>query len=168
MTGDNPLSCRWLIRRDVEECLEIVGITPWDADDMVAACGQRNATGVVCELDEIDIQGWMVYTMQRTHFTIENMSAYDWEFGAAYELVQRLVDKLKGERDTIMVTVPEDQDDILLFFRSCGFTAACTSAGQIVMRYMLPNLLTMTRLNGVPISRVSGFPCLVPGQKCNE
>lgn len=168
MTTDHPLTTRWLIRRDVEECLEIPAMIAWDADDMAAHCAQRNAIGIVCELDQTDIQGWMLYTIHRTHFDVANLAAYDYEFGACFELVQRLVDKLAGERDMILITVPEDQDDVLLFCRMCGFTAAVQAANQIVMRYVLPTLLTMTRLNGVPISRVSGFPCLVPEGRCNE
>jgi len=168
MTTEHPLRTRWLIRRDMDECLEIPGITPWDAEDMVVACRHKSSISLVCELDEVDIQAWMIYTIHRSCFEIANLAAYDWEFGACFELVQKLVDKLGYERDIILVTVPEEQDDILLFFRMCGFTAVIQQGGEITMRYNLPTLLTMTRMNGVPISRATGFPCLVPEGECNE
>lgn len=157
-----PLSCRWLTKRDMEPALELGAMHAWDRTDLLQHCKRRNCIASVCELDFKEIQAWIGYTLDQTSYHIENFAADDWEFGAAYELMQFVINKLGHRRDMITVDCPDTQDDILVFLRSCGFVVWQQVGETIHMRYDLPIKEELCVIGGETCRRSSGFPCLVP------
>ena len=169
--NSEPLSVRWLIRRDVDEALELGAMHAWDQADLLEHCKLRNGIAMVCEQDEeTEIVGWCAYTLHPWSVHIGNIAGTDWEFGAVYELLQRLLNKLGAEtgyrRDLITVVVPESQDDVLCFFRNCGFVAFAVrfrdDGMRYEMRYDLPQPLDLTKIDGVDCRRSTGYPCMLP------
>jgi hypothetical protein len=162
-----PLTVRWLIRRDITEALELGAMHAWDQADLLEHCKLRNGIAMVCEQDETEIVGWMAYTLHPSSIHIANVACDgDWDFGAAYELMQRLLNKLGAEtgyrRDLITVTCPDDQDDVLCFLRQCGFVWQVLADRQYQMRYDLPQPLELTKIDGVDCRRSTGYPCMLP------
>jgi hypothetical protein len=161
-----PLSVRWLIRRDIDEALELGAMHAWDNGDLLDHCKLRNGIAMVCEQDETEIVGWCAYTLHQGSVHIENIAGTDWEFGAVYELLQRLLNKLGSEtgyrRDLITVVCPDDQDDVLCFLRQCGFVWQVLADRQYQMRYDLPQPLELTKIDGVDCRRSTGYPCMLP------
>ena len=166
-----PLSVRWMIRRDVDEALELGAMHAWDQADLLEHCKLRNGIAMVCEQDEHKhIVGWCAYTLHPSSVHIENIAGTDWEFGAVYELMQRLLNKLGAEtgyrRDLITVVVPESQDDVLCFFRNCGFVAFAVrfrdDGNEYEMRYDLPQSAELCHIDGTPCRRSTGFPVMLP------
>ena len=165
--NSEPLTVRWLIRRDVDEALELGAMHAWDQADLLEHCKLRNGIAMVCEQDEHKhIVGWCAYTLHQSSVHIENIAGTDWEFGAVYELLQRLLNKLGAEtgyrRDLITVTCPDDQDDVLCFLRQCGFVWQVLADRQYQMRYDLPQPLELTKIDGVDCRRSTGYPCMLP------
>ena len=167
-----PLSVRWMIRRDMPAALELGAMTPWDHGDLREHCKLRNGIAMVCEDGETEIVGWCAYTLHPSSVHIENIAGTDWEFGAVYELLQRLLNKrqLGAEtgyrRDLITVVVPESQDDVLCFFRNCGFVAFAVrfrdDGNEYEMRYDLPQSAELCHIDGTPCRRSTGFPVMLP------
>ena len=169
MNADLPLTVRWLIRRDIEAALELGAMTPWDDDDLRQHCKTRNGIAMVCEDENQSIVGWLAYSLHQSSIHIANIACDDWEFGAAYELMQRLLNKLGAEtgyrRDLITVVVPESQDDVLCFFRNCGFVALVMRIAETTeyeMEYTLPQQNELCHIGGEPCRRSTGFPCMLP------
>jgi hypothetical protein len=173
-----PLTVRWLIRRDITEALELGAMHAWDQADLLEHCKLLNGIAMVCEENHRnvggrvtgDIVGWCAYTLHQSSVHIENIAGTDWEFGAVYELLQRLLNKLGAEtgyrRDLITVMVPADQDDVLCFFRNCGFIAFATQffidGSEYKMRYDLPQSAELCHIDGTPCRRSTGYPCMLP------
>jgi hypothetical protein len=168
--NSEPLSVRWLIRRDVDEALELGAMHAWDQADLLDHCKLRNGIAMVCEDEHKHIVGWCAYTLHQSSVHIENIAGTDWEFGAVYELMQTLLNKLGAEtgyrRDLITVVVTESQDDVLCFFRNCGFVAFAVrfrdGGMRYEMRYDLPQPLELTKIDGVDCRRSTGYPCMLP------
>lgn len=166
MTAEH--TTRWLIRRDIEAALELGAMVPWDQGDMLAHNKQRNGIAMVCEDEHKDIVGWMAYTLNQGSIHIANVGCDDWEFGAAYELMQRLMNKLGADtgyrRDLITIMCPDDQDDVLVYLRDCGFLCVVQNLaeGYIGMKYTLPIEQELCSIGGVTCRRSTGFPCMTP------
>jgi len=165
-----PLTVRWLIRRDMEAALELGAMTPWDESDLLEHCKLRNGIAMVCEDEQNNIVGWMAYRLNQGSIHVANVGCDDWEFGAAYELMQRLLNKLGAEtgyrRDLITVMCPDDQDDVLVYLRDCGFVVAVqnfTADGNSYgLKYELPIEQELCSIGGVTCRRSTGFPCMTP------
>jgi hypothetical protein len=167
MNSELPLTVRWLIRRDVDEALELGAMHAWDQADLLEHCKLRNGIAMVCEDEHKHIVGWCAYTLHQSSVHIENIAGTDWEFGAVYELLQRLLNKLGAEtgyrRDLITVVCPDDQDDVLCFLRQCGFVWQVLADRQYQMRYDLPQSNDeLCHIGGEPCRRSTGFPCMLP------
>jgi hypothetical protein len=172
--NSEPLTVRWLIRRDVDEALELGAMHAWDQADLLEHCKLRNGIAMVCEENHRnvggrvtgDIVGWCAYTLHQSSVHIENIAGTDWEFGAVYELMQKLLNKLGAEtgyrRDLITVVCPDDQDDVLCFLRQCGFVWQVLADRQYQMRYDLPQSAELCHIDGTPCRRSTGFPVMLP------
>ena len=157
-----PLSVRWLIQRDMTEALELGAMTPWDEGDLLEHCKLRNSIAMVCEDEDQQIVGWMAYEIHRSSLHIVNVGCDDFELSPAYELMQRLLNKLGTRRDLITANCPDDQDDILVYFRDCGFITFMQHGGVISLKYELPIEQQLCSIGGVTCRRSTGFPCMVP------
>jgi hypothetical protein len=154
---------RWLIRRDMKAALEFPAMLPeWTQGDLRRHHQQRNGIALVCEDSERRIVGWITYTLHRSHVAICNVATDDWEAEPAIALMQTLLNKMGDRRDLITLECPADQDDILVFFRSCGFAVWQQVNDMIYMRYDLPISTELTEIGGEVCRRSTGYPCMLP------
>jgi hypothetical protein len=153
---------RWLIRRDVEPSLELPAMVAWTRDDLAGHCKKRNGIAMVCEDSDQQIVGWIAYTLHAENIHVENIATEDWESSPATALIQRLLNKMGHRRDLITVSVPDYQDDILVFFRACGFVVWQQDRDIIHMRYDLPISTELVEIGGETCRRSTGFPCMLP------
>lgn len=124
------IQIRWLIRRDMEEVLEIERSSfefPWTEEDFLCCLRQRNCIGMVAE-HEGQIVGFMVYELHKSKLRILNFavakSARRRHVGT--QMVQRLIDKLSQQRrQEIILEVRETNLAAQLFFRNQSFRAVC-------------------------------------------
>lgn len=153
---------RWLIKRDVQACLSIPSMNAWDREELIFNLRQRNCIGMVYEdLDEI--VGWFAYTLHADHLHISNIAANDWDSDVCRSMIQNLVNKLSHQRrNLITVACPDDQDDVLVLLRECGFVVWCQGARLIQLRYELPLKIQTCVIGGVTCRRSTGLKCLVP------
>ena len=124
------IQIRWLIRRDMEEVLEIERSSfefPWTDEDFLCCLRQRNCIGMVAEHDQ-QIVGFMIYELHKSKLRILNFavapSARRKHVGT--QMVQRLVDKLSQQRrQEIILEVRETNLEAQLFFKNQNFRAMC-------------------------------------------
>ena len=143
---------RWLIRRDMDEVLEIERSSfefPWTEEEFLSCLRQRNCIGTVAELDH-QIVGFMIYELHQSMLRILNFAVAP-SFrrrGAGRQMVQRLIDKLSQQRRReIVLEVRETNLSAQLFFSGCGFRALSvlrnhyddTLEDAYYMRYALRN-----------------------------
>jgi hypothetical protein len=155
-------NARWLIRRDMEAALELPAMVPWDGDDLLRHVKQRNGIAMICEDTDRQIVGWIAYTLHQSHVAICNIATDEWEAEPAIALMQRLLNKMGDRRDLITLECPDDQDDILVFFRSCGFAVWQQVSDVIHMRYDLPISTELVEIGGEVCRRSTGYPCMLP------
>lgn len=118
-----------MIRRDMNRVLDIETESfdfPWSKEDFLACLRQRNCVGMVAELPDKQIAGFMVYELARHHIELLSL-AVGAEFrrdGIGTQLVERLVAKLKTQKRTAISTVVRETNlAAQLFFRDRGFLA---------------------------------------------
>lgn len=143
---------RWLIRRDMEEVLQIERSSfefPWTEEEFLTCLRQRNCIGTVAEFDH-QIVGFMIYELHQSMLRILNFSVAP-NFrrkGVGQQMVQRLIDKLSQQRRReIVLEVRETNLSAQLFFADCGFRALSvlrnhyddTLEDAYYMRYSLRN-----------------------------
>lgn len=122
------LFLRWMIRRDMEEVLEIERRcfdNPWNLDDFLHALRHRNVIGMVAESDNV-IRGFMIYSLQKHSITLANIAVPPelHRCGIGRILVDKLVGKLtKQRRNRINAFVRDKNLSAQQFFRSIGFRA---------------------------------------------
>ncbi|MCH2210653.1 MAG: ribosomal protein S18-alanine N-acetyltransferase [Fuerstiella sp.] len=130
-SDSNPASdllIRWLIRRDMEEVLDIERGSfeyPWTEEEFLCCLRQRNCIGTVAELDH-KIVGFMIYELHQSMLKILNfaVSPYHRRDGVGRQMVQRLIDKLSQQRRReIVLEVRETNLAAQMFFGSCNFRA---------------------------------------------
>ena len=160
MSADH--NTRWLIRRDMAAALELPAMVPWGDDDMIEHNRQRTGIAMVCEDADQQIVGWLAYTLSQSSVGICNIAVDDWESAPAIALMQRMLNKMGDRRDLITLECPADQDDILVFFRACGFTVWQQVNDMICMRYDLPISTELTEIGGEVCRRSTGYPCMLP------
>lgn len=121
---------RWLIRRDMEEVLEIERQSfefPWTEEDFLCCLRQRNCIGMVAEIDG-RIVGFMVYELHKAKLRILNFAVAQESRrrGVGTQMVRRLIDKLSQQRrEEIILEVRETNLDAQLFFKNQSFRAVC-------------------------------------------
>lgn len=126
----NELRCavRWMIRRDMEDVLDIENesfINPWDGHDFEDMLTQRCVIGMVAE-SKLGVVGFMVYELhkQRLHILNFAVAADCRRRGVGRQMVDKLKDKLSKQRRTrITLEIRESNLAGQLFFQSQGFVA---------------------------------------------
>ncbi len=119
---------RWLIRRDMDEVLDIEQSTfspYWTEEDFLATLRRRDCIGMVTEQGE-KIVGFMVHQLQRKTIRILNFAVHP-KFrrqGVGAAMIAKLIGKLSPLlRTRIVLDVSEVNLPAQLFFRSQGFRA---------------------------------------------
>lgn len=125
---------RWMIRRDMEEVLDIERVSfehPWDEEDFVKSLRTRNIIGMIAEVDE-RVVGFMVYALFAKRIEIRNFAVDPDQRrrGVGTQLIDKLIGKLSTNARTRMTM--EVRDGNLggqLFLRDMGFKAALVMHG---------------------------------------
>lgn len=141
---------RWLIRRDMNEVLEIERDSfefPWTEEDFLCCLRQRNCIGMVAEHNN-QIVGFMIYELHKSKLQILSFAvaseARRSDVGA--QMATKLIDKLSQQRrKEILLEVRETNLAAQLFFKKQGFRACSvlrahyddTTEDAYVMRYRL-------------------------------
>lgn len=119
---------RWLIRRDMQEVLEIEKACfefVWTEEDFLCCLRQRNCIGMVSESDH-NIVGFIIYELHKKQLKIMNLAVHPTyrRRGVGAEMVRRLQEKIRQQRRTeILLEVRESNLAAQLFFQSQGFVA---------------------------------------------
>lgn len=132
---------RWLIRRDMDEVLEIERQSfdvPWSEDEFLSALRQRNGIGAVAECYFVPegrwrVLGYMIYELNSDNITLLNFAVCPavrrQKVGS--RLIERLVEKLSNQRRSkIIAAVSEANLQAHLFFQACGFKAVAVENDQ--------------------------------------
>ena len=130
VTRENEIkvSIRWMLRRDMEEVLEIENECfefAWVEDDFMRCLRQRNCIGMVAEYQG-RVVGFMIYELLKTKIHLLNVATFS-EFrrkGVGTQLVAKLIAKLGNQRRSrITLEVRETNLPAQVFLRSLGFLA---------------------------------------------
>ena len=127
----NRYDCRWMVKRDMPEVLEIEAgsfAAPWSMEDFLEALRERNCIGMVVDRDDV-ILGFMLYQLEKDHLLLLNMAVCpDHRLrGVGKAMVAKLRSKLSGHRRThILADVNERNLEAQLFFKAEGFLATDT------------------------------------------
>ncbi len=125
---DTLVHIRWMIRRDMQEVLEIESESfefPWAEEDFIRCLQQRNCIGMVAERDDA-VVGFMIYELHKTQLHILNFAVHPRlrRRGIGTQMVGKLVGKLSSDRRTrIVLEVRETNLAAQVFYRSQGFRA---------------------------------------------
>lgn len=117
---------RWMVQRDFAAVMEIEQLcyaAPWSESDLGKCLRQEKTIGKVHETNG-EIDGFIFYTMEKTHIEIENIAVHPscWCRGVGREMIGNLRGKLSNERRYFLQTlVRESNLAAQLFFRSVGF-----------------------------------------------
>ena len=119
---------RWMIRRDMNEVLEIENFAfefPWTEEDFIRCLRQRNCIGMVAEHDE-RVVGFMIYELHKNRLHVLNFAVHP-DFRRRHvgqAMLNKLIGKLSHQRrNRILLEVRETNLSAQLFFRNCGFRA---------------------------------------------
>lgn len=120
---------RWMIRRDMPEVIEIENDSfeyAWTEEDFIHCLRQRNSIGMVAEINEDKIAGYMIYSIEKNRIILLNMAVHK-DFRRqkiGLTMVEKLFGKLSEQRrNRIMLEVRETNLDAQLFFSKVGFRA---------------------------------------------
>jgi ribosomal-protein-alanine N-acetyltransferase len=152
MTAATRIDIRWMIRRDMDEVMQIKEesfLLPWTDEDFLNALRQRNAIGMVAEHGG-KVVGFMVYELHKHKLHVLNFAVHpDWRRrGVGAQMVVKLKSKLSSHRRTrIALHVRESNLAAQLFFRSQEFKAVRVLRGfyedagedAFLMAYRLDN-----------------------------
>jgi len=166
---DCKVQIRWLIRRDMQEVMDIERGCfefPWTEEDFLCCLRQRNCIGMVAERAD-QIVGFMVYELQKSRLRILNfaVSGDTRRQGVGVQMMQRLVDKLSQQRrKEIILEVRETNLEAQLFFKVQGFRALSvlrnhyddTTEDAYYMQYRL-DASSGAELPFSPQNRISNF-----------
>lgn len=129
-TQDHQLKVqiRWLIRRDMQEVLDIERRSfefAWCEEHFLEYLRQRNCIGMVAECNQ-QIVGFMIYELHKSKLRILNF-AVDPKMrrrSVGTQMIQRLIDKLAQQRrEEIELEVRETNLPAQLFFQRHHFKA---------------------------------------------
>jgi len=166
---ERPPGIRWLIRRDMDEVLEIERRSyqfPWDEAEFLTCLRQRNCIGTVYESSQGYIHGFMIYELHKDTLRVLNLAVAPEVCGTGVgrAMVQRLIDKLSDQRRRFIETeVRETNLKAQLFFSAAGFRAVRTlrkhydetNEDAILFRYTLASLQPVPAVDGS--SRISQY-----------
>ncbi len=162
---ERPPGIRWLIRRDMDEVLEIERRSfqfPWTEEEFLVCLRQRNCIGTVYESPQGYIHGFMIYELHKWSLRLLNFAVAPEvrQTGVGRAMVQRLIDKLSQQRRRfIEAEVRETNLKAQLFFSGAGFKAVSvlrrhyddTDEDAYLFRYSLPGE-TLSACNGGDLS----------------
>lgn len=126
---ERPPGIRWLIRRDMDEVLEIERRSfqfPWTEEEFLVCLRQRNCIGTVYESPQGYIHGFMIYELHKWSLRLLNFAVAPEvrQTGVGRAMVKRLIDKLSQQRRRfIEAEVRETNLKAQFFFASAGFKA---------------------------------------------
>lgn len=127
---------RWMIRRDMDEVLQIEKASfehAWSEDDFFRCLRSRDTIGMIAETRDGSVIGYMVYQLHAKRLELLNFAVHpDWRrAGVGSHMVAKLVAKLASHRRPFIgLMVRETNLDAQLFFAALGFR--CT---EIVRRF---------------------------------
>ena len=161
---ERPPGIRWLIRRDMDEVLEIERRSfsiPWTEEEFLV-CLRRNCIGTVYESSQGYIHGFMIYELHKSTLRLLNLAVAPEvrQTGVGRSMVQRLIDKLSQQkRRFVEAEVRETNLKAQLFFSGAGFRAVQvlrrhydeTNEDAYLFRYSLPGE-TLSACNGGDLS----------------
>ena len=132
MQYSNP---RWLIRRDLPECVDIERASfpdPWSQEQFIESLRHRNCIGMVVEGD-MPIVGFVIYTLSKDRLIVANFAVHPdhRRRGVGSLMIQELKRKViehvgsDGEscRDFLEIHVCEDNEPMHAFLKSQSFDA---------------------------------------------
>lgn len=145
------VAIRWSVRRDMTEVLDIENESfefPWNEEDFIRCCRQRNCIMMVAEHREA-IVGYMVYELHERRLHVLNFAVHHAcrRLGVGRQMVEKLTGKLAAQkRVAITLEVRERNLPAQMFFHDCGFNAEEVLAGwyedsdedAYFFRYRLP------------------------------
>jgi [ribosomal protein S18]-alanine N-acetyltransferase len=117
----------WILRRHIPDVAAIeqdVFPCPWNEDDFIAFLRQRNAIGLVYQIDRT-VVGYVLYSLHKRRIHIENIAVarHHWKQGIGRKMINRLYEKLSQQRRSVLsCDVSERNTDAHLFLNACGFT----------------------------------------------
>jgi len=128
------LHVRWMIKRDMEECLaaDQDGLPPWTEEDFLQALRERNTIGQVCERGD-KVLGFVVYELHKRRLEVLRLGVLPGyrRQGVATALVRKLLSKLsEHRRDRVLLDCPERALGAQLFLRTQGFKARFLRRGR--------------------------------------
>jgi ribosomal-protein-alanine N-acetyltransferase len=119
---------RWMIRRDMQEVLEIENDGfefPWYEEDFIRCLRQRNCIGMVAEHND-QVVGFMIYELEKSKLHLLNFAVARpfRRHGIGNQMIEKLIGKLSHQRRTrIVLEIRETNLPAQLFFKDCGFRA---------------------------------------------
>ncbi len=119
---------RWMIRRDMEEVLDIERYSfpnPWPESEFIGHLKSKRTIGMVAEVGN-EIVGYMLYELYKTRISVVNFAVASphRRQRVGRQMIDKLIGKLcKERRNKITLEVSEWNLDAQLFFRSAGFGA---------------------------------------------
>lgn len=122
------MNIRWAIRRDLYQLLEIEGHSsadPWNESEFILWLKQRSVICLVAEDVNDDIAGFIMYSLERGFYEIINIAVhrnYRRE-GVGTLMMKRVMKKCGEKRDSVKISVPDDNLQCHLFLKSLGLTA---------------------------------------------
>jgi [ribosomal protein S18]-alanine N-acetyltransferase len=125
---ETPVHIRWMIRRDMEEVLQIEEKCfefPWYEEDFIRCLRQRNCIGMVAEYQD-EIFGFMIYELHeyRIHLLNFAVSPEKQRTGVGSQMIAKLQSKLSShKRSRLLLEARETNLPAQLFFRENGFKA---------------------------------------------
>ena len=148
-----PVHIRWMIRRDMEEVLQIESSVfefPWREEDFIRCLRQRNCIGMVAEADD-RVAGFMIYGLDGKQLHVLNFAvSQDMQRQrVGKQMIDKLIDKLSPQRRSrIFLEVRETNVPAQIFFRRAGFCATTvlrnfyddTTEDAYRMQYQLANM----------------------------
>lgn len=144
---------RWLIRRDMDEVLEIENGSfqfPWSEAEFLTALKQRNVIGCVYESSQDLVHGFMIYELHKHHLRVLNLAVAPEvrRTGVGAAMVRRLVEKLSQQRRRCFLEAELRETNLTgqLFLSRSGWRAVKvlkkhydeTNEDAILFRYTLP------------------------------
>lgn len=150
MANYKGMMVRWLIRRDMDEVMEIEKLSfkyPWKEEEFICSLRERNVIGCVAEVDR-KVVGFMLYELHKKELRVLTFAMHPVHRnrGVGSQMVQRLIDKLKQQHRTeITTTIRETNVKAQLFFASKEFICIqslkhCyheTDEDGLLMRYVM-------------------------------
>jgi ribosomal-protein-alanine N-acetyltransferase len=119
---------RWMIRRDIPIVLDIESYNPdpWEESTILRCLRDQNCIGMVAELQDETIAGFMIYNLHAKVIEVLNLAVHPvfHRQGVGSALIEKLTSKLCCERrNKLRYYVRDDNLPAHLFLKSQGFIA---------------------------------------------